>query len=284
VKLRILTEAEAAERENTCRAQPGPRSTARCEMPLGHRYEGIRGGFHAGRTRRGYWKFWPDDETELVMTPEQVIAELAGDLPPATLVLGPGAWALVSGAALDSWVLVPKLNAEAARIVRDSSYLMAARGMRKVALNLGDTTEQVQNMLLKVLEEPSSGTRFVLAAERRPLPTVVSRCRVLVVGREAQEESADPRDKAAVATALRAARTGQTMLLAQNLRNWVPAQAKLLTVWAAEAVSGRWSVFGPDTAPGVSADQAMRLLAELARYQGTKLGALVALDAVFSQG
>lgn len=215
------------------------------------------------------------------MTPEQVIAELAGDLPPATLVLGPGSWPLVSGAALDGWVVIPKLNAEAARIVRDSSYLMTARGTREVALNLDDTTAQVQNMLLKVLEEPPGSTRFVLAAESEPLPTVLSRCRVLVLGREAPGAAADPQDKAAVAAALRAARSGQVSLLARNLRGWLPAQARLLGLWASEAASGQWHLFGPDTAPGVSADQALRLLAELARYPGARLGPLVALQAVF---
>ncbi len=182
-------------------------------------------------------------------------------------------------------MLKPDLDAATARMLRGLAWLLpASAGERVMALDLRTASEQVQNMLLKILEEPPEQTKFVLAAERRPLLTVVSRCRVLVVGREPGEESADPRDKAAVATALRAARTGQTLLLSQNLRNWVPSQAKLLTVWAAEAVSGRWHVFGPDTAPGVSADQAMRLLTELARCPGTKLGALVALDAVFSQG
>jgi hypothetical protein len=170
------------------------------------------------------------------------------------------------------------------RQLRENVWLLPARGVRVVALCLDKASVQVQNMLLKVLEEPPSGTRFVLTGERRPLDTVVSRCRVLVVGQEAAEGETDPRDKAAVATALRAARSGQTALLAQALRGWVPAQAKLLTVWAAEAASGQWKAFGPDTVPGVSTDQAMRLLTELARYPGAKLGALVALETVFSQG
>jgi hypothetical protein len=219
------------------------------------------------------------------MTPEQVTAELAGELPPATLVTGPGAGALVFEACADhGWEFRFDLNAEAARQVREGSWLLPADGLRVTALFLDKASAQVQNMLLKVLEEPPPGTRFVLAAERWPLDTVVSRCRVLVVGQEVTGEVADPRDKAAVATVLRAARSGQSVLLAQTLRNWVPAQARLLTVWAAEATSGQWKVFGSDTAPGVSAEQAMRLLTELTRYHGAKLGALVALESVFSQG
>ena len=43
-----------------CPARPGPRSTARCEEPLGHALD-----FHAGRTRRGYWKLWPVADCDL---------------------------------------------------------------------------------------------------------------------------------------------------------------------------------------------------------------------------
>lgn len=218
------------------------------------------------------------------MTPEQVLAELAGELPPATLVLGPGAWALAGQAAGPDWLLKFDLSAPDARAVRESALLLPFGDLRVIALCLDKANAQVQNMLLKVLEEPPTGTRFVLAAERRPLPTVVSRCRVLVVGQEAAEEEPDPRDKAAVATALRAARSGQSTLLAQTLRNWLPLQAKLLSVWAAEAASGQWKMFDTGTAPGVSAEQAVRLLTELARYPGAKIGALVALEAVFSAG
>jgi len=217
------------------------------------------------------------------VTPDQVLAELAGDLPSATLVLGPGAGALVFEACADrGWTFRWDLNAAAARQVRDEAQMLPPSGLRVMVLSLENASVQVQNMLLKILEEPPASTRFVLAAESRPLPTVVSRCRVLVLGREAAGESPDPKDKAAVAAALRAARSGQPALLAQALRNWVPAQAGLLAVWAAEAVSGRWAVFGPDAVPGVSSGQALRLLTELARYQGTRLGTLVALQEVFS--
>jgi DNA polymerase III, delta subunit len=218
------------------------------------------------------------------VTPEQVTAELAGDLPPAVLVLGPGSWPLVTRSAGADWLTGSDLSAGDVRQLRDNVWLLPSRGVRVVGLCLDKASAQVQNMLLKVLEEPPAGTRFVLAAERRPLSTVVSRCRVLVVGQEAAGEPTDSRDKAAVATVLRAARSGQSALLAQTLRNWLPVQGKLLSVWAAEAASGQWAVFDSGTAPGVSAEQAMRLLTELARYPGAKLGALVALEAVFSPG
>lgn len=219
------------------------------------------------------------------MTPEQVQARLAFDLPPATLVLGSGSWPEVCRCARGHWMLESGLSAATARMLHGLAWLLPSSGGERVmALNLEGASAQVQNMLLKVLEEPPDSTKFVLAAVRRPLPTVVSRCRVLVVGQEAAGQEADPRDRAAVATVLRAARSGQSALLAQALRAWLPEQAKLLSVWAAEAVSGQWKVFGADTAPGVSTEQAMRLLTGLARYPGAKLGALVALEDAFSQG
>ena len=62
-------EWEAEQERTVCRKQPSPRSTARCEMPKGHDLPVLSSGFagrgevlasfHAGRTRRGYWKFWP---------------------------------------------------------------------------------------------------------------------------------------------------------------------------------------------------------------------------------
>jgi hypothetical protein len=62
-------EWEAEQQRTVCRAQPSPHSTARCEMRKGHDadalYEGTSpeaaeflASFHAGRTTRGYWKFW----------------------------------------------------------------------------------------------------------------------------------------------------------------------------------------------------------------------------------
>jgi hypothetical protein len=219
------------------------------------------------------------------VTPEQVIAELAGDLAPATLVLGPGSWPLVARAAAPHWMYQLDLSADDVRRLRGTAMLLpTSAGERVMALRLAGASEQAQNMLLKVLEQPPASTKFVLAAERRPLPTVVSRCRVLIAGQEEAGDAPDPRDKAAVATALRAARSGQSVLLAQTLRGWLPAQAKLLALWAAEAASGQWRMFEEGTVPGVSAEQALALLSELARYPGAKLGALAALESVFSPG
>jgi hypothetical protein len=216
------------------------------------------------------------------VTPEQVRAELAGDLAPSTLVLGSGAGVLVSGVcAGHGWAYRDGLNAEAARQVRDEAWFSPLDGLRVTALCMDGASARVQNMLLKTLEEPPAGTRFVLAAGAWPLPTVVSRCRVLVLGQAvADAEVPDDRDLAAVGSALRMARAGERPALARAIRAWSPACPVLLVTWAAEAASGRWAVFSPGFAAGTGQDQAVRLLAELSRWGTARIGLQVALDRV----
>jgi hypothetical protein len=220
------------------------------------------------------------------MTPEQVTAALAGDLPPATLVLGPGAWPLVVVAAdgRSGWAVRPALDAAGARLLRADAHLRSATGPRVFLVCLDGVSAAVQNMLLKVLEETPPDARFILAAAVRPLPTVVSRCQVLALGGGEVGSAPDARDKAVVGTAIKAARAGQSPLLSQTVRGWQPAHARLLTAWAAEVVTGRWLVFDPAFAPGVSRAQALRLMTELARWPGSRLGPVVALDLVFRPG
>lgn len=219
------------------------------------------------------------------MTPDQVRAQLAADLPPATLVVGPGAWRLVSAAAdVPGWLMKWDLSAADARQVRESAWLLTPDGdARIVAIGLDGTSHHVQNMLLKVLEETGPETRFVLAAESRPLATVVSRCRVLALGGVTGGDAA-PDDVAQVTAALRAARTGNMALTARAVREWRAPHAVLLALWAAEAMSGRWHTFSASSVPGVSVVQAQNLLVELSRYPGARTAPLAALSQVFSQG
>jgi DNA polymerase III delta subunit-like protein len=218
------------------------------------------------------------------MTPDQVRAALAGDLPPATLVLGPGAWDVVGGGPPDpDWIRRRDLDADMARQVCEVAGWASVRGRQVFALNLDGASRQVQDMLLKVLEEPPATTRFVLTATSAVLLTVRSRCRVLVLSGQPPVPD-DARERTAVGTAIQAARSGQAGLLAQAVRGWEPAHARLLASWAAEAATGRWRRFSPDFAPGVQVSQALQLAAELGRYQGARLGALVALERVFCAG
>jgi DNA polymerase III, delta subunit len=226
------------------------------------------------------------------MTPDQVQFQLAGELAPATLVTGPGAGLLVAGqAGALGWTLWYDLSAAEARQVREEACLAPVSGLRVTALVLDGASDRVQDMLLKVLEEPPEATRFVLASTGRPLPTVVSRCRVLVLGPGEPEAVAAAADVAAVGAVIRAARARQPSVLYPAVRGWwkdaapgkEPEPFRLLRAWAAEAASGRWRVFSPDLAPGVSPQRAVRLLAELARYPGSRLAPAVALETVFSQ-
>ena len=59
-----------------------------------------------------------------------------------------------------------------------------------------EASEQAQNILLSVLEEPPETIRFILIATRRPLPAVVSRCQVILsrlAGRRGSQQRGDQR-------------------------------------------------------------------------------------------
>lgn len=217
------------------------------------------------------------------MTPDQVLDALQGSLAPATLVLGPGSWDVVCQAAGPDWLLHRSLGADDAREVRESALLFPQVGyLRVIALCIDGASTQVQNMLLKVLEEPPRTTRFILAAEGLPLPTVASRCRPLVLdsGEEDKAEF-DPRDVASVAQAVRAAQAGQTAILAQACRGWAPVHLAVLKAWAGEIAASRMKKFDYDFAPRVTPAQALQLLAELEVRSPAKLAPLVALERVF---
>jgi hypothetical protein len=225
------------------------------------------------------------------MRAEEVRAVLAGDLPPALLVRGRGAWDLAAAAAEPGWRVARSLDAAAAREVRVTAWLLPPGERRVFLLNLDGASAQVQNSLLKVLEEPPDTSRFVLTAAGPVLPTVASRCYQVALGTAREALPDDGPARAAVGSAIKAACSGQSALLAQTVRGWWkdappggPPHPRLLARWAAEAASGRWVQFAPDFAPEVSARQAMQLLAELARYRGSRMASLVALDRVFCPG
>jgi DNA polymerase III, delta subunit len=222
---------------------------------------------------------------------EEVLAALAGDLPPALLVRGPGAWDLAVSAAEPGWETARRLDAARAREVRATAWLLPSGSRRVFLLNLDGASPAVQNSLLKVLEEPPDTSRFVLTATRPVLPTVASRCRQMTLGGAREASPDDGPARAAVAAAVRAACSGQSAALAQAVRGWWkdappggPPHPRLLARWAAEAAAGRWVQFGPDFAPEASARQAAQLLAELARYRDSRMAALTALDRVFCPG
>jgi hypothetical protein len=229
------------------------------------------------------------------MTPDQVRARLAGSLPPATLVRGAEAWELAASAAGPDWLVYESPDIAAVREILSTAWLLpSAADARVYLLNLDEASLQVQNALLKVLEEPLATSRFVLTATDGPvLPTIAGRCLPLPLARSRPRAPFDARARAAVAAVIDAARDGRHPEVAALVRGWwaeptighnQPAQLRLLLAWAAEAATGRWAQFDPDFAPGVEPGQALRLLAELARCPGARLGPTTALDRVFSRG
>lgn len=219
------------------------------------------------------------------MTPEEVQGRLRTDLPPATVVLGRGAWPVVCQAAGPDWLLRPELSADLARkLIGEVWMTPLSGGVRVAALRMEGASAQIQNMLLKLLEEPPDSTRFVLTSDRGLLPTVMSRCQTLVLGNGGPEQhEAAAQDLDAVGAVIRLACASQTPQLSRALRDWPPDRFRLLSVWAAEAASQRWLVFTPALAPGVRPETAMALVAQLGRRPLTRLSVLVALDEVFNR-
>ena len=227
------------------------------------------------------------------MTPAQVREALRHRLPVASLVLGPGAWDLVTGQAEAAGafdvIAIGELTADTARAIVRQAYV-AAPGTApwSFIIRLDGAAEPAQQALLKVLEDAPATAVFVLTADGGPpLQTVMSRCRVLPLAgpheRELPEEQPDAAEtRAAVAAAIRAARSGQPALLSAAVRGWGPEHGLALGLWAQEAAAGAWERFSPDFAPGVTPAQALRILEVLRRYDGARTAAAVALDRVLA--
>ncbi len=74
-------------------------------------------------------------------------------------------------------------NVESLRETLKLATLRTVSDGRKVVLmtNMSDASMVMQNVLLKILEEPPSNTIFVLLANRALIPTVMSRCQVFAL-------------------------------------------------------------------------------------------------------
>jgi DNA polymerase III, delta subunit len=218
------------------------------------------------------------------VTPQDARQLLSQFLPQAVLLLGPGSWKL--GAELGQLYglaeTVTSLDAAAARQLRDQAQYEPVHSPAVYLVRLDGSSPAAQNMLLKLLEEPPSWTRFLLTATREPLPTIVSRCQVMPLTAEPEARDGDSRARGQVAVAVKAARNGSQLLLTQALKGWGAEHGQVLQDWAYEAAAGRWRQFAPGFAPGVTQLEALALLELLAKYAGSKLGPVVALAEVFS--
>lgn len=221
------------------------------------------------------------------MNCEQAREVLDAGLPSVSLLVGPGSLHLGRTLCAEhDGVVVEKLTAETARMVRDSVHVMVPGGLVYLILLKG-ATEQAQNILLKVLEEPPAHVRFILAGYEAPLPTIVTRCQVFAFGGLAESSQDGPetaRVRGTVGTVVRSAQAGNWAAVDGAARNWSSEHTRQLEAWASEVASGRWDRFGEDFAPGVSVGQALNLLTTLSTYYGSRTGWLVAVRKLLPRG
>jgi len=219
-----------------------------------------------------------------------IIEALKRGLPPATLLLGPDLEQMVRlaryaknehGVVQADLIIARHLSAADARNLVKFAGTAPFGPFKLVIAVLDGATPQAQNILLKVLEEPPETIRFILVATARPLPTIVSRCQVIVGPPTGfGDGTAIGKVFDAVIAALKAARAGDLAGLDTALDGWGDVHHSALCALLTEAAAGRT----PLDSHGLSATQARRLLGALGRYDGAhpRLAAHAALVSVLS--
>lgn len=216
-----------------------------------------------------------------------MIVALERDLPPATLLLGPDLEQMVSeaiaaakrqGSTLVDRFTRRHVSAEDARRIVRFAQTAPFGPFKLVIACLDGSTPVAQNILLKVLEEPPDTIRFILVASERPLPTIVSRCQVVMVQSAGSAGEPDPEVLAKVDAVLRAAAAADLRGLDRELAGWGESHQAALMSRLTE-VAAAHGMDGP-----VSRPQARRLLGALGRFAGAspRLAAHAALVSVLS--
>jgi hypothetical protein len=211
------------------------------------------------------------------------------ELPPVTLVLAPEgycqfAWETAQG--LVSHIPSERLysagqGALTMAQVRELVRMVSVHKLTHAVLWLDDVSPAVYPALLKTLEE--SPVCFVLAATSVP-PTVMSRSQIIRTGLPEVPPDADAKN--AVTAALSAVADRDQRRLARSLRNWYGGHGeesiRLLGVWAAETVTGRWRVFAPADGQGLDRKAAESVLRALREYSSARprIAASAALESV----
>jgi hypothetical protein len=247
---------------------------------------------------------------EVLVGHRHVFDALSRDLPRATLLLGSdgiGKWVLALALAdragypeRDTYANKGPLRAEHVKTVLLFCRTAALGPPGKlVMICLDGAAENSQTALLKLLEEPPGGVKFILTASEPPLPTIVSRsfvsrCGLLspseveeVLVRLGQEPS-EARSSALLAggrvsaalhvggaaedalSAVRAVlhavsvRNPAPLAALMGYRNWETPQHALLRLWAYEACTLRWLVFSAQDAPALTRADARYVLVTMA--------------------
>lgn len=198
------------------------------------------------------------------------IGALERELPPVLLLLGPDLDGMEAaareavhchGAVSADTIAVRLLTATAARSLIAYAGVAPFGPFKAFIIRMDEASEQAQNIMLKVLEEPPTSARFILLSARsRPLPTIMSRCQVVVVPATEHPAVLETRLAAQVSAALKAAAAADLAGLDAALAGWgsehqAALEAQLIeTALEGSVAKERW--------------QARRLLGALGRFAG----------------
>ncbi len=211
-------------------------------------------------------------------------------LPPATLLRGPssvGKWTLALHLAdvhkvltVDRYIHADTLTTTEARKVVAFACTAPFGAFKYVLLTTDNAQPAALNVLLKILEEPPAGTRFMLVASQHPPDTIRSRCEIYRCGaltdnqvrdvlvaqgmavRHAERAaraahgridaalrvSTSAAHRVVVTNVMRAVADKDTEAFERALADWDEPCKDLLFRWFVEALTKEWSLFEePDT-------------------------------------
>lgn len=229
-------------------------------------------------------------------------AELEEQLPPVALLKGPksvGRHTIADhlkhhhGYKPYDVRVIKKLTVDESRELKTFAATTAmGRAGKLVVADLDGASAAALNALLKLLEEPPAGIKFILIATRRVLDTISSRANVYQLGllseqdvyniltqrfhhepraaRRAAEVSGgqveramtagdQDQSRAVVLTVLKAIAERDSELLEAAAPSWDRISSDLMVRWATESLSGRWQVFEAAESFGLHKDRKVLL-------------------------
>lgn len=245
-------------------------------------------------------------------------------LPSATLLHGPasvGKWTLATHiaehhhvATIDRWEVPHGLTIDTVRLVTAYAARAPHGAFKLVIARLDEASRPALNALLKTLEEPPPGVRFLFTSDSRTLPTVASRCHVFELGLLTADElntlyqrqgipagkarraadyargqvsrgyTAEQSDsqRSQVVNLAKAIMNGDRTLFTAVFAHWDARCTELLTALFTECLTGRWSTFREIDTSGLHHDRARlwRMTAAITRLPlaRPRLGVRAALE------
>jgi hypothetical protein len=173
---------------------------------------------------------------------EEVLAELSADLPPVVLLTGSPRAAL-SVVAREAFLAhhvrlsdlrwSQRVDAATARQVVAQAPVQPSGDFLGFVLDISESSEQAQDILLKLAEAPPETCRLILVSSGQMpvIPALASRCKAYQVHEHRGTEPVPDNAAAAAAAAVRAAITRDPGALTEALRSWgerCPCRAGIL--------------------------------------------------------